>query len=188
MLISLLIIGALLHVNGQVNQADEHSRSSKSSSLFDAQFHRGQCPTYFYQLANECLHFSNAPPIYSWQQAEKWCMKQVMPLAGQSSSQIRPLILNTPDKTRILEAFYRNFDELHYLVRLPPDFHALQRCRDGMDDYLPLHCGSFDLANGSCFSSGEFGSERICLQQIDCQNSSFRLACEFTIEGQCMTR
>ena len=117
-------------------------RSSKSS--FDAQFQRGRCPDRFYQIGDECLYFATDGKRYSWHQAQRVCARriarslerQVPFVIGQPTVKptkgVRQLILNTPEKTvKILEALYREYDELHIAVRLPSDFHTLHRCRDG---------------------------------------------------------
>lgn len=96
---------------------------------------------------------------------------------------VRQLILNTPEKIKILDALYREYDELHVAVRLPSDFNTLQRCHDGKADNWPQYCTTPDNANATCFETSDLNSNNICLRQIPCTKRRSRLACEFTIPG-----
>lgn len=168
-------------------------RSSKSS--FDAQFRRGRCPDRFYQVGDECLYFATDGERYSWNQAQRVCARRVARQLQQQpafsvdqanmkpTKGVRQFILNTPEKTKILEALFREYDELHVAVRLPADFNTLRRCRDGKEDNLPLYCSTPDDANATCFETSELGSNNICLRQTQCTKRRSRLACEFTLPG-----
>ena len=171
----------------------EAVRGSKSS--FDAQFHRGRCPDYFYQLGDECVYFSTAGKVHSWQQAQHLCATRIARLLQRSTSfvngrshlkpsqGVRSFILNTPDKSRILEALYREHDEVNYAVHLPADFHSLHPCVDGKEDHWPQYCHNPHGPNVTCFESSELGSDRVCLRPTDCDQYNLRLACEFTLPG-----
>ncbi len=168
-------------------------RSSKSS--FDAQFYRGRCPNRFYQLGNECLYFATDGKIYSWHQAQRLCARRIVrslerqasfvnsQLNMKSIKGVRQLILNTPEKTKILEALYRDYEELNTAIRLPSDFNTLHRCHDGKEDNWPKYCTNPEGPNATCFETSEVGSNNICLRQIDCNQRNSRLACEFTLPG-----
>lgn len=169
------------------------ARSSKSS--FDAQFNRGRCPDRFYQLGDECVYFATDGKRYSWHQTQRVCTRQIArslerqtPFAvGQSNVKptkgVRQLILNTPEKLKILEALYREYDELSVAIRLPTDFHTLQRCRNAKEDNWPQFCTNPEGPNATCFETAELGPNNICLRQIDCNKRYSRLACEFTLSG-----
>ena len=179
-----------LFLNVEVNQP---IRSSKSS--FDAHFRRGRCPDRFYQVGNECLFFGTDGERYSWNQAQRVCARQVARRLRQQTpfslnqvnmtptKGVRQLVLNTPEKTKILEALYREYDELHIVVRLPADFKTLRRCRDGKEDNWPHYCTTPDNTNVTCFETSELGSNNICLRQTQCTKRRSRLACEFTLPG-----
>lgn len=179
------------------SNADVLERRRGAKSSFDAQFHRGRCPDYFYQLDNECLYFATSGKIYAWQQAQKACEQKVAQLTarqaafaiGQSKLRpipgIRQLILNTPEKTKILEAIYREYDEVSYAVRLPSDLNPAHRCNDGQEDHWPQYCQNpTQGSNTTCFDTSELGSDHICLRQVDCAKPYLRLACEYTLPGQ----
>jgi hypothetical protein len=169
------------------------ARSSKSS--FDAQFYRGHCPDRFYQVGDECLYFGTDGKRYSWYQAQRVCTRRIARLLerqtpfviGQSQMKptkgVRQLILNTPEKTKILEALYREYDELNIAIRLPSDFNTLRRCYDREEDNWPQYCANPEGPNATCFETNELGPNNICLRQIDCNKRYSRLACEFTLPG-----
>lgn len=172
-----------------VQQSARHSKSS-----FDAQFRRGRCPEYFYQLGDECVYLGTDGRRYSWRQAQRVCARRVArslqrqtSLSGQPFTKptrgVRQLILNTPEKKKILEALYREYEELNVAVRLPSDFQTLNRCNDGKEDHWPSYCTTSEYPNATCFETGELGSSNICLRSIDCVQRSSRLACEFTLSG-----
>ena len=97
---------------------------------------------------------------------------------------VRQLILNTPEKTKILEALYREYDELSFAVQLPSDYNTLHRCHDGKEDNWPQYCTKpHDLSNTACFETSELGSNNICLHRTNCNQRYSRLACEFTLPG-----
>ena len=97
---------------------------------------------------------------------------------------VRQLILNAPEKTKILQALFRDYDELHYAVQLPSDYNTLQRCKDGKEDYWPQYCvNQNNTSNSTCFEANDSGGNHICIRQIDCYERNFRLACEFTLPG-----
>ena len=202
-LIVLISISFALTIHGQSNDRIdspstslgvlEPRRGAKSS--FDAQFHRGRCPDYFYQLGDECLYFATDGKIYSWAQAQKACEQKVTQLTGRQTAftlgqskarsirGVRQLIVNTPEKTKILNAIYREYDELSYAVRRPSDLNPLHRCNDGQEDHWPQFCENPTAANATCYETSELGSDHICLRQVDCAKPYLRLACEFTLPG-----
>lgn len=202
----LFFISLVVSINGQYDDEKdlpqdlnfdmfELIRSSKSS--FDAQFQRGRCPDRFYQLGDECLYFATDGKRYSWHQAQRVCAQRIadslerqttsfvigQPSVKPTKGGVRQIILNTPEKTKILEALFREYDELNFLVRLPSDYNTLHRCRDGKQDYWPKYCGNLDASNATCFETSELGANNICLRQIDCNKYYSRLACEFTLSG-----
>ncbi len=174
-------------------EISQSSRSSKSS--FDAQFRRGRCPDRFYQVGDECLYFGTDGERYSWHQAQRVCARRIARqlqrqksfVVEQSNMKptkgVRQLILNTPEKTKILEALYREYDELHIAIRLPSDFNTLHRCHGGKEDNWPQYCTNPEGPNATCFDTSELGSNHICLRQIQCHERRSRLACEFTLPG-----
>ncbi|UJR15408.1 hypothetical protein I4U23_002355 [Adineta vaga] len=132
---------------------------------------------------------------YSWHQTQRLCTRrtprllerQQYSLISRNSTKptrgIRQLVLNTPEKTKILQALFRDYDELHYAIQLPSDYDTLQRCKDGKEDYWPHYCVNPEYSNGTCFETSDIGSNNICIRQIDCHERNFRLACEFTLPG-----
>ncbi|CAF3027781.1 unnamed protein product [Rotaria sp. Silwood2] len=175
-----------IHIN-------QPARSSKSS--FDAQFYRGRCPDYFYQIGDECLYFGTDGKKYSWYQTQNICAIRIARLLEHQAKfvigginikpnkGVRQLILNTPEKTKILEALYREYDELNFAIRLPSDYNTLQRCHDGKEDNWPQYCVNLDSSNGTCFETSGLDSNHICLRHIDCDIRYLRFACEFTLPG-----
>ncbi|CAF3558782.1 unnamed protein product [Rotaria sp. Silwood1] len=198
--ILLTFISLIVLINGQydnkkdfLQDINQPVRISKSS--FDAQFNRGRCPDRFYQIGNECLYFGTDGKKYSWNQIQNICAKRIVRLLKQpkqfvnSEVNIKPkkglrqLILNTPEKTKILEYLHREYEELNFAIRLPSDYNTLQRCHDGKEDNWPQYCINQDSSNGTCFETSVLASQRICLHQIVCDIRSVRLACEFTLPG-----
>lgn len=183
------------NVHSFLSNVEMHHPLRSSKSSFDAQFRRGRCPDRFYQVGDECLYFATDGEKYSWHQVQRVCargiarrlQKQTPFAVDQSKSKptggVRQLILNTPEKHKILEALYREYDELHVAVRLPADFNTLERCDDGKEDDWPQYCTSPDGSNATCFDTSEVGSNHICLRQIQCSKRRSRLACEFTLPG-----
>ena len=171
----------------------EPARSSKSS--FDAHFQRGQCPARFYQIGNECVYFATDGKRYSSYQAQRVCARRTARLLerqtvlGNDQNKVRPsrgvrqFILNTPEKTKILQSLFRDYEEVNFAVHLPADYNTLQRCNDGKEDYWPHYCGSLEGSNATCFETSELGFSNICLRQIDCNRRSSRLTCQFTLPG-----
>ena len=167
-------------------------RTSKKS--FDGQFSHGLCPKPFYQLGDECLFFSIDGKVFSWQQAERVCSFRVAALLDyqlslntdpqtiKPTNGVRQLVLNTPGKTEILRALYREYSEQNFAVRLPLDYNTLRRCQDGKDDRWPYYCTNTH-ANATCLEAVSHDSDDICLQQVDCSVRHLRLACEFTLPG-----
>lgn len=100
-----------------------------------------------------------------------------------STRRVRQLILNTPEKAKILEFLYRDYDELNYAIRLPVDFLTFTRCSDRHDDHLPQFCQKPTNSTDVCFETSGLGFDHICLNQINCDNNFVRLACEFTLPG-----
>ncbi|CAF1243048.1 unnamed protein product [Adineta steineri] len=200
-LILLCFISFLILINAQQHDDEkdlsqdlyQSIRSSKSS--FDAQFQRGQCPDHFFQIGNECLYFATDGKKYSWYQAQRVCIRQITRSLERQTSfvlgktfiqptkGVRQLILNTPEKTKILQALFREYDELNYAIQLPTDYNTLQRCHDDKEDYWPNYCVKPESPNATCFETSELGSNHICLRQINCNKRYSRLACEFTLPG-----
>lgn len=166
-----------------------------SKSAFDAQFYRGRCPDRFYQVGEECLYFGTDGRMYSWQQIELVCRINVSRLLerqvpypnGQINIKpkngVRQLILNTPEKAKILQALHLHYDELQYAVRLPSDYDKLNRCHDDQDDNWPHYCSKPESPNATCFETNGIGSNDICVRQINCDIRYLRVACEFTLPG-----
>lgn len=167
-------------------------RTAKTN--FDTQFSRGRCPDRFFQLGDECVYFSAEGKIYSWQQAERVCQKRVArmldisPNTNQPNMQptrgVRQLVLNAPEKTDILRAFFQEYSEQSYAARLPSDYNTLRRCHDGQDDKWPHYCNSNVSPNATCFETISNSPTDICLREVDCDKRYLRLACEFTLPGQ----
>ncbi len=169
------------------------SRTSKAS--FDTEFPQGRCPRRFYQLGNECVYFGIDGKSYGWKQADRICSKRIAGLLDEPSSVnneqpnmkptlgLRQLVLNTPEKTDILRALYRDYYEQNFAVRLPSDYDTLQRCTDGKDDKWPQYCPNPQFPNSTCFETVSNGANDICLNQIECNKRNFRLSCEFTLPG-----
>lgn len=96
---------------------------------------------------------------------------------------VRPLVLNTPEKTEILQALYQFYAEQNYGVRLPPDYNTLHRCNDGQDDKWPHYCVSSVSPNATCFETISNTPTDICIREVECNVHYLRLACEFTLPG-----
>jgi len=169
-------------------------RNSKAS--FDAQFPRGRCPRRFYQLGDECVYLSTDGKIYSWKQAQRACSQRISRLLNDQSSSnieqpnmqptngVRPLVLNTPEKTELFRALSREYDEKNFAVHLPSDYNTLQRCRDGRDDQWPYYCTNTENASATCFeTTSNDQNNDICLREVKCNSKYLRLACEFTLPG-----
>ncbi|CAF1154038.1 unnamed protein product [Rotaria sp. Silwood1] len=199
-LILLVFLSLLISITGIKDDAKElpavsYTAGRSSKSAFDAQFPRGRCPERFYQLRDECLYFSIDGKIYSWQNADSICSRRIGSILQQQSASnpeqpnmqptlgVRQLVLNTPEKTEILRAFYQEYSEQNFAVRLPYDYHTLQRCNDGQDDKWPLYCTNTQYPNSTCLETISNGSNDICLREVDCNRRYLRLACEFTLPG-----
>ncbi|CAF1041144.1 unnamed protein product [Rotaria sordida] len=197
--ILLTFILLIVLINGQydnkkdfLQDIDEPIRTSKSS--FNAQFSRGRCPDRFYQIGDECLYFGTDGRKYSWHQTQRICTIRIARLLQQTTFTIgqvnikpnkgvRQLILNTPEKTKILEGLYREYDELNFAIRLPSDYNTLNRCHDDKEDDWPQYCVNPHNSNATCFETSGLDSNNICLRQIDCDKKYLRFACEFTLPG-----
>ncbi|CAF2235851.1 unnamed protein product [Rotaria magnacalcarata] len=195
----LTILALLILINGQRNDDRDlppvsYVAGRNTKAVFDSQFSRGRCPERFYEIGDECLYFSIDGKIFQWQQAQHICERRVGPILEQPSNNpsqpnmkptrgIRQLVLNTPEKTEILRAFFREYDEQNWAVRLPFDYNTLQRCQDGKDDKWPQFCENRPPSNSSCFETITTGQDDICLQEVICNKRYLRLACEFTLPG-----
>ncbi|CAF3210107.1 unnamed protein product [Rotaria socialis] len=191
-IVVIILISLLPLISGQ-QELDSPHRISKSA--FDAQFYRGQCPDRFYQIGNECLYFGTDGRKYSSHQIESVCAIQIARLVKRQTTfvvgqvnikpkkGVRQLVLNTPEKWKILEVLYREYDELNFAVRLPADYDKLSRCHDDKDDNWPQYCISLHSPNATCFETNVAGSNDVCLGRINCDTRHSRLACEFTIPG-----
>jgi hypothetical protein len=111
----------------------------------------------------------------SWNSANQ---PNIMPTKG-----VRQLVLNTPEKTEIFRALFREYNEQNYAVRLPSDYNTLERCRDAKDDNWPYYCTNPKDSNATCFETVSQGTDDICLREIECRKNYLRLACEFTLPG-----
>jgi len=96
---------------------------------------------------------------------------------------VRQLVLNTPEKTEIFRALFREYNEQNYAVRLPSDYNTLERCRDAKDDKWPHYCTNPKDSNSTCFETISQGADDICLREVVCKQDYLRLACEFTLPG-----
>ena len=96
---------------------------------------------------------------------------------------VRQFTLNTPEKTEILRALFREYNEQNFAVHLPADYNTLERCHDGQDDKWPHYCSGVPSTNSTCFETIEHGQNDICLRQVECRARYLRLACEFTLPG-----
>ena len=166
-------------------------RTPKAS--FDTQFSRGRCPKRFYQLGDECVYTTTDGKAYAWRHAERVCSERIARMLEQNSQNgqpnmqptkgVRPLVLNTPEKTEFLRAMNNEYGEQNYAVRLPSDYDTLTRCRDGADDRWPDYCPSTSRTNQTCFETVSPGDTNLCLRQVECDQRYLRVACEFTLPG-----
>lgn len=160
---------------------------------FDAQFPRGRCPERFYQVGEECLYFSIDGKIFSWNRVQHLCERRVGEIVQYTSNPeqpnmkptggVRQLVINTPQKTEILGAMFREYYEQNWAVRLPFDYDTLKRCRDGQDDKWPEYCDGRPVSNATCFETVSNAQSVICLREVDCNQRYIRFACEFTLPG-----
>ncbi|CAM4922556.1 unnamed protein product [Rotaria socialis] len=199
-LILLAILALSILINGQTNDDRDlppvsYVAGRNTKVEFDSQFSRGVCPERFYQLGDECLYFSIDGKIFQWQQAQHICERRVGPILEQPWSNpdqpnmkptkgVRQLVLNTPEKTEIFQALFREYSEQNWAVRLPLDYNILQRCQDGKDDKWPQFCEKRSSFNSSCFETTSSGQDDICLREVVCNKKYLRLACEFTLPGR----
>lgn len=168
--------------------------SRMSKTTFENEFSRGRCPHRFYQLGNECIYFANDGKTHAWRRANELCSNRIGsilndPAAGNSeqpnmqpTNGVRQLTLNTPEKTEILRALFRDYQEQNFAVRLPSDYQTLARCYDGQDDKWPQFCSN-SPQNSSCFETFSSETNDICLRTVDCNSRYLRLTCEFTLPG-----
>jgi len=198
--IFLVFLSLLISINGQ--SADDRNypiarlltgRTSKTS--FDTEFSQGRCPRRFYQLGDECLYLGTDGKDYAWKNAERICARRIARLLDEPSAAnpdqpnmqptkgVRQLVLNTPEKTELLRAIYRDYNEHNFAVRLPFDYNTLQRCHDGKDDKWPHYCSDSQHSNSTCFETVIHGSNDVCLHGVECNKRHLRLACEFTLPG-----
>ena len=165
-----------------------------SKATFDNEFSRGRCPQRFYQLGEECVFFPNDGKSHAWKRANKICADRIGGILNDASAGnseqpnmqptngARQLVLNTPEKTEILRALFRDYQEQNFAIRLPSDYQTLVRCNDGQDDKWPQFCSNAPQ-NSSCFEAIFNGPNDICLREVDCNSRYLRLACEFTLPG-----
>lgn len=169
------------------------SRTSKGE--FNTQFTRGRCPQRFYQVGDECIYFGNDGKTYSWRQVERVCSGRIARILDDPSSSnsdqpnmkpvrgVRQFVLNTPEKTDILRAMYRDYEEQNFGINLPYDYNTLTRCTDGKDDKWPQFCTNSNYMNGTCYETISYNANDICIREVDCASRYLRLACEFTLPG-----
>ncbi|CAF1026662.1 unnamed protein product [Rotaria sordida] len=194
------LLSLFILINGQKSDDRElpavsYTAGRSSKTIFDTQFSRGRCPERFYQLGEECLYFSIDGKIYSWQNADRVCARRIGGILQQQSASnpdqpnmqptrgVRQLTLNTPEKTEILRAFYQQYNEQNFAIRLPYDYNILQRCNDGQDDKWPTYCTNIPYSNATCFEAISNNANDTCLREVDCNQRYLRLACEFTLPG-----
>lgn len=96
---------------------------------------------------------------------------------------VRQVILNTPAKTELFRAIFREYNEQNFAVQLPHDYNTLLRCLDGKDDKWPQFCTNSPYSNSSCFETTQYGEGDICLRDVECSRQYLRAACEFTLPG-----
>lgn len=166
-----------------------------SAQSFDNQFSTGRCPRRFYQLSNECVYFATDGKSYSWRQVDRVCSSRIANLLDEPSASnleqpnmqptrgVRQLTLNTPEKTEILRALFRDYNDQNFGIQLPDDYVTLARCQDGQDDRWPQFCPNNQYNKSACYETVSTGSNDICLQQVDCRSRYLRAACEFTLPG-----
>lgn len=157
-------------------------------------FPHGNCPEGFHQSGNECLYFSTAGTCFSWQQTHCTCARYVSRILQRLSSNtdepylqpakgIRALTLNTPEKTKILRAYYQEYKQENFAVHLFTDYNTFEQCHDKNNDgWLPF-CKNNIGVNTTCFETASNGEGDICLQEIPCNETILRYACEFTLPG-----
>lgn len=166
-----------------------------SAQSFDNQFSTGRCPRRFYQLSNECVYFATDGKSYSWRQVDRVCSQRIANLLEEPSASnleqpnmqptrgVRQLTLNTPEKTEILRALFRDYNDQNFAIQLPNDYTTLMRCQDGQDDRWPQFCPNNKFNQSACYETVSSGTNDICLQQVDCRSRYLRVACEFTLPG-----
>lgn len=166
-----------------------------SAQSFDTQFSTGRCPRRFYQLSNECVYFAIDGKSYSWRQVDRVCSQRIANLLEEPSASnleqpnmqptrgVRQLTLNTPEKTEILRALFRDYSDQNFAVQLPDDYTTLARCRDGQDDRWPQFCANSQYNKSGCYETVSANTNDICLRQVDCRARYLRVACEFTLPG-----
>ncbi|CAF5212724.1 unnamed protein product, partial [Rotaria magnacalcarata] len=191
-LVWLTLLALLMPINGQLIDDGilPPARDNETFSLYE-QFPRGRCPEGFYQSGDECLYFAVDGNCFSWQQAHCICSQRVDRLlkrvseSGQTiikpAKGARQLVLNTPDKMKILRAFLQKYKQANYGVNVLYDFNTLSRCYDGIDEDWPEYCEDNSYSNSTCFETASNGKNNICLREIPCDDTYLRVACEFTL-------
>jgi hypothetical protein len=173
----------------------QYASNRKFKPSFHTQFPHGRCPDEFYQLGDECLYFPNDGKIYSWRQTERVCIKRIARMLSQlppsnnaqpnlnPTKGVRQVVLNTPQKTELFRALFKELNEQNFAVRLPSDYNTLQRCHDGKDDKWPHFCTNSQYSNSTCFETTYHTANDICLRGVECHQQYLRAACEFTLPG-----
>lgn len=158
------------------------------------EFPSGLCPEGFHQLGDECLYFLIEGNCFSWKNSYCVCSQRIERVLKhlsldpdqtvvQPAKGGRPLTLNTPEKTKLLRAMVRDYDRSNYAVQLPHDYDKLERCNDGTDDFWPEYCDEGPHSESACFETAPKGENNICLQEVPCNETFLRVACEFTLPG-----
>ncbi|CAF0966460.1 unnamed protein product [Adineta steineri] len=209
--ISLIFLSILISSNGQYHDDERdlppatYAADRSSKSTFDTQFSRGRCPERFYQSGEECLYFATDGKIYNWPEVERVCSRRIARMLNKHSSSdmyqqnqnkphlnqpnmtptkgVRQLVLNTPEKTEIFRALFREYNEQNFAIRLPSDYNTLRRCHNIKDDKWPQYCINPKYSNATCFETVSNGPNDVCVREVECKQRYLRVACEFTLPG-----
>ncbi|CAF0867774.1 unnamed protein product [Adineta steineri] len=96
---------------------------------------------------------------------------------------VRQLVLNTPEKTEIFRALFREYNEQNFAIRLSSDYNTLRRCHNIKDDKWPQYCINPKYSNATCFETVSNGPNDVCVREVECKQRYLRVACEFTLPG-----
>ncbi|CAF0885087.1 unnamed protein product, partial [Didymodactylos carnosus] len=150
---------------------------------FDTNWQRGDCSDRWLQVGTECLYFptSNGKE-FSWNDIKQICTTHIAKSLRGTGVQmtkkgVRPVILNSPAKSRLLQELIDTYKEDGYAIQLSKDYN------DKCGESKPNYCTKPDIINNEeCFSTN--GNEKtMCIDQVPCNNKFVRLACEYTLPG-----
>ncbi|CAF0948640.1 unnamed protein product [Didymodactylos carnosus] len=151
---------------------------------FDTNWQRGDCSDRWLQVGTECLYFptSNGKE-FSWNDIKQICTMHIAKSLRGTGVQmtkkgVRPVILNSPAKSRLLQELIDTYKEDGYAIQLSKDYN------DKCGESKPNYCTKPDIINNEeCFSTN--GNEKtMCIDQVPCNNKFVRLACEYTLPGK----